>query len=143
MPFVWAKESWLHGQSASNTPHEIQRPNGLTAVGTLSEESRSEGKASRQLDLTVGVELRSFNLTEGSVVKTGVRVGEFRCVEEVEGIPVQFQGVLVGQMDVLLQAEIDFLESRSKDLIAVQGSQASEYCAAAAVYPSGFRRIGK
>jgi hypothetical protein len=43
--------------------------------------------------------------------------------------------VLLGQMDVLLQAEVDFAESGSMDLIAGQGSQTGVYRSTA--HPQG------
>lgn len=113
------------------------------AHGTENAKAKSEGESSCQLNLTVGIDLGCTNFRKVSVVNTAIRVGEFRRVEEVEGVAVQFQRVLVGQMDVLLHAEVDFTESGSMDLIAAQGSQTSEYRAAAAVHPLGFRRISK
>ena len=72
--------------------------------GASNPTARSEGESSRQLNLAVAVLLNTFNLAEVAAVLSrrkvpvgaGIRVGEFRGVEDVESISVQFQRVPLG-----------------------------------------------
>jgi len=90
---------------------------------------RLEGETRRQLNLAVAVDLSRGNLPEVPIVLMVFGIGEYRRVEEVESIRVQFQLLLIRQMNVLLDAPVDHAVSGSNDLVASQGSQAVIHCA--------------
>src|SRR5208337_1421247 len=94
-----------------------------TAAGVVDVTQKSEGETCCQLNLAVGVRLNAFNLAEVSAGQVGIRIREFRGVEEVKCIPVKFQYLLIRDADVLLDAPVDHAVSRPEDLVAAQSSQ--------------------
>ena len=92
---------------------------------------RLEGEASRQLDLAVAVDLHALDLSKLPRSHAALRVGEGRRVEQVEGIPMQFERVPFGQVQVLLHAEVNPLVTGSEELVAAQSAEAGVHIAAA------------